>query len=66
MAARMGKSLENVLGFGDGINDLPLIEAAAVGFAVENAQPALKEAADCVCPSNDEEGWPGPWWPTAA
>lgn len=56
VAERMGKSLENVLGFGDGINDLPLIEAAAVGFAVENAQPALKEAAGCVCPSNDEDG----------
>ncbi|MCL4398092.1 plasma-membrane proton-efflux P-type ATPase [Patescibacteria group bacterium] len=37
---------------GDGVNDLPAVKAANVGFAVENAVIALKEAADIVLLSN--------------
>ncbi len=37
---------------GDGVNDLPAVKAADVGFAVENAVIALKEAADIVLLSN--------------
>jgi H+-transporting ATPase len=33
---------------GDGINDLPAVKAASVGFAVSNAVDALKGAADIV------------------
>lgn len=33
---------------GDGINDLPAVKSAQVGFAVQNAVEALKESADIV------------------
>ena len=42
--------------FGDGANDLPLLEAADYGCAVENAVPQLKEAADEVIPPNTRDG----------
>lgn len=37
---------------GDGVNDLPAVKAANVGFAVENAVIALKETADIVLLAN--------------
>ena len=42
--------------FGDGANDLPLLEAADYGCAVENAVLQLKEAADEVIPPNTRDG----------
>ena len=44
------------LGFGDNLNDIPLIEAAGTGVAVANAEPEVRAAADVVCASNDEDG----------
>ena len=41
---------------GDDVNDLPMIERAALGVAVENAKPAVKAAADRVVPSNEAGG----------
>ena len=41
---------------GDGYNDLSMIEYAGLGVAMENAQPVIKEAANFVTRSNDEDG----------
>ena len=41
---------------GDGYNDISMIEYAKVGVAMGNAQPAVKEAADYIAPTNDEDG----------
>ena len=45
-----------MVAFGDGLNDLPLLAAADRRCAVANAVPALREAADLVIPSNEEGG----------
>ncbi len=56
VADHLGISLERVVSFGDGENDLELIAAAGFGIAVEDANPLLLERADWVCPSAEVEG----------
>ena len=56
LSARLGFTREQTIGFGDGENDVELIEWAGYGIAVENAHPRVKAVADWVCPSADEEG----------
>ena len=41
---------------GDGFNDLSMIEYAGLGVAMGNAKQAIKEKADYVTSSNDEDG----------
>lgn len=42
--------------FGDGTNDLSMLEWAGVGVAMANAFPETKAAADRIAPSNQEDG----------
>jgi hydroxymethylpyrimidine pyrophosphatase-like HAD family hydrolase len=42
--------------FGDGENDVELLEWAGYGVAVANADERLLELADWVCPPASEEG----------
>ena len=56
VAERLGISLDHVVSFGDGENDLELIGEAGFGIAVEDAHPLLLERADWVCRSADDEG----------
>ena len=56
VAERLGLSLDHVVSFGDGENDIELIEEVAFGIAVEDANPLLLERADWVCPTADDEG----------
>jgi Cof subfamily protein (haloacid dehalogenase superfamily) len=56
VAQRLGISLDRVVSFGDGENDIDLIAAAGFGIAVEDANPLLLEQADWVCPSAEVEG----------
>lgn len=51
-----GFSKEESIAFGDGGNDIDMLKAAGVGVAMENASDTVKEAADVVCDSIDEEG----------
>lgn len=44
------------MAFGDGGNDLSIIEKAGLGVAMGNANQALKEVADYVKSSVDEDG----------
>ena len=41
---------------GDGCNDITMLETAGLGVAMANAQTAVKEAADYITLSNDEDG----------
>lgn len=45
-----------LVGFGDGINDLPLFEACDEAYAVSNGCEALKKKADGIIGSNLENG----------
>ena len=56
LAERVGFSSERTVAFGDGENDIELIDWAAYGVAVANAHERVKEIADFVCPAVDEEG----------
>lgn len=41
---------------GDGSNDLEMVKQAGIGVAMSNAVDEVKEAADYVTLSNDEDG----------
>jgi Cof subfamily protein (haloacid dehalogenase superfamily) len=56
LAERVGFSRERTVAFGDGENDVELIDWAGYGVAVANAHDRVKEVADFICPSVDEEG----------
>jgi Cof subfamily protein (haloacid dehalogenase superfamily) len=49
-------SLAQTIAFGDGENDVELLEAAGYAVAVANAHDRVLSVADYVCPSADEEG----------
>jgi hydroxymethylpyrimidine pyrophosphatase-like HAD family hydrolase len=55
-AAYLGADPSGVLAIGDSPNDIPMLHAAALGVAVENAAPMVKAAADAVTASNNEDG----------
>lgn len=42
--------------FGDGINDLTMLQMAGTGVAMGNGDPAVRAAADLIAPSNQEDG----------
>jgi Cof subfamily protein (haloacid dehalogenase superfamily) len=47
---------EEMIAIGDGFNDLPMIEYAGLGVAMDNAPAEVKNAADYITLSNDEDG----------
>lgn len=47
---------ENVLAIGDGNNDLEMLQWAGMSVAMENGNPRVKEAADYVTSSNEDDG----------
>ncbi|WP_127530587.1 Cof-type HAD-IIB family hydrolase [Paenibacillus kobensis] len=56
LAEHIGCTAEQAIAIGDAWNDREMIEAAGLGVAMGNALPALKEIADFVTLSNNEEG----------
>ena len=56
VAERLGLVLERVVAFGDGENDVELLEAAGFGVAVEGGHPRLRAIADATCLGPAEEG----------
>lgn len=52
----LGIPREEIMAFGDGGNDLKMIMEVGTGVAMENGIASVKEAADYVTVSNDEEG----------
>jgi Cof subfamily protein (haloacid dehalogenase superfamily) len=56
LSEHLGFARERTVAFGDGENDIELVDWAGYGVAVANAHDQVKEVADLVCPSVDEEG----------
>ncbi len=56
MLETVGMTRENAICCGDGFNDVSMIKYAGIGVAMGNAQPAVKEAADYITATNDEDG----------
>ncbi len=56
VADHLGFSLRRTVAFGDGENDVELLEAAGYGVAVAGSHERLLRVADLVCPPAEEEG----------
>ena len=56
LAEHVGFTRERTVAFGDGENDIELVDWAGYGVAVANAHDHVREVADLVCPSVEEEG----------
>lgn len=52
----LGISREEIMACGDGMNDLEMLKEAGLGVAVANAVQPVKDAADYVTESNEEDG----------
>lgn len=56
LAKSLGIRQEEVMAFGDGYNDLSMIEYAGCGVAMANAVEGVKQRAQLVTLSNDDDG----------
>ena len=53
---KIGLKREELMAFGDGYNDIPMLQFAGMGVAMDNAADEIKKAADKVAPNNDDDG----------
>ena len=51
-----GMTKEEMMAVGDGFNDLSMIRYAGMGVAMANAQTVVRDSADFITLSNDEDG----------
>ena len=51
-----GLTDEDTIGFGDSMNDLEMMQTVGTSVCMANGAEALKEIADMVCPSVEEDG----------
>ncbi|MCI8380550.1 MAG: HAD family phosphatase [Lachnospiraceae bacterium] len=49
-------SVEDSIAYGDSMNDLEMMEAAGISVCMENGSGKLKELADDICPSVQDDG----------
>ena len=56
LAEHLGITAAEVMAIGDEENDLPMIEYAGMGVAMDNAVAMVKEAADVITASNVADG----------
>ncbi len=52
----LGIEREELIACGDAMNDVSMIKFAGLGVAMDNAYPNIKEYADYIAPSNDDNG----------
>ncbi len=56
LAEQLGISMEETMAIGDSENDLDMLKVAGLGIAMDNASDTIKEAADAITLSNEENG----------
>lgn len=56
LTERWGVSPGQCAAFGDGGNDIEMLQYCGYSYAMENASQNVKDAAKYVCPSNEEDG----------
>lgn len=56
LLSSLGMTADSMICCGDGYNDISMIEYAGLGVAMENALPIVKESANFITKSNDEDG----------
>ncbi|MFT8322469.1 MAG: Cof-type HAD-IIB family hydrolase [Bacillus sp. (in: firmicutes)] len=56
LANQLGINQQEIMAFGDNYNDMDMLQYAGLGVAMGNAPQAVKEAADIVTNSNDDDG----------
>jgi len=55
-AKKLGYGREQVMSCGDGSNDIEMISMSGIGVAMENGLDMMKEAADYITVSNEQDG----------
>ncbi|WP_099159850.1 Cof-type HAD-IIB family hydrolase [Virgibacillus ndiopensis] len=53
---KIGISMNNVMAVGDSLNDIKMIQQAGIGVAMGNGQEAIKNVADFVTDTNNDDG----------
>lgn len=56
VCGKLGIEMKDVMAVGDSLNDLAMINEAGLGVAMGNAQDLVKENADWVTTTNEEDG----------
>ncbi len=56
LAGSLGYTMDNVMAFGDGYNDVSMLEHVGMGIAMANGCDEARAAADYVTSSNEEDG----------
>ncbi|MCL2570865.1 MAG: HAD family hydrolase [Defluviitaleaceae bacterium] len=56
VAAHWGIKKEEIVAFGDDLNDIDMLEYVGTGVVMGNGLDAVKAVADDSCPSNDNDG----------
>jgi HAD superfamily hydrolase (TIGR01484 family) len=56
VCSRLGIDMKNVMAVGDSLNDMAMIKEAGIGVAMGNAQEVVKEAANWITATNNEDG----------
>ena len=56
LLAKVNLAPEDMIAFGDGYNDLSMLQLAGMGVAMANAAPEVRAQADYITQSNEEDG----------
>lgn len=56
LLAHWDLTMDDLIAFGDGGNDLEMLEAAGISYGMENGDPVVKKVVDHIAPNNNDSG----------